>query len=55
MKTIILNLKDHQYRKLAERAARAQLPLERYIIAAASEPLRYAWPDEIPLSEELKT
>lgn len=40
---ISLNLKDHEYRKLKARAKRAELPLETYIINAASDPLRYAW------------
>lgn len=53
MKTVTLNLKEHEHRKLLARAARAELPLERYIVAAASDPLRYAWQDDTPPPEDL--
>jgi hypothetical protein len=40
---ITLKLKDHQLKRLKVRAKRAELPLEIYILAAASDPLKYAW------------
>lgn len=53
MKAITLNLKDYEHRRLKERAARAELPLEHYIVAAASDPLKYAWIDDTPPTAEL--
>lgn len=46
MHSLTLTLKDHEYRKLKARAQRAELPLETYIRAAASDPLKYAWLDD---------
>jgi hypothetical protein len=46
MQSINLTLKDHQYNKLKARAARAELPLDIYIIAAAADPMKFAWPDD---------
>lgn len=50
---LLLNLKDYEYRKLKARAQRAELPLETYIINAASDPLRYAWFEDVeePIAE----
>ena len=46
MKPITLDLTEREYQKLASRAARAELSLETYIVAAASDPFKYAWPED---------
>lgn len=53
MHTITLTLKQHELKKLKARALRAALPLETYIVNAASDPFRYAWPedDKSPIPE----
>lgn len=46
MQTVILSIPDNLHRKLIARAARALLPLDRYIVAAAADPLKFAWPED---------
>lgn len=48
---ITLKLKDHQLKKLKARAKRAGLPLEIYIVAAASDPLKFAWSEDEHIAE----
>lgn len=55
MKPVTLNLKEHEHRKLVARAARAQMPFERYIVAAASDPLQYAWLEDEPPTANLES
>lgn len=54
MQAITLDLTDAQLRKLHARARRAELPLEQYLVAAASDPLKFAWQDDVQRERVLR-